>query len=387
MDAMKVLLLSPYDAASHRYWREGLVESFPEYDWTVMTLPPRYFNWRLRGNSLSWAFGGDCRFDADYDLLLTTSMTDLSALRGFRPSIARLPTIVYFHENQFAYPDSGRQFPSVEPKILNLYTALAADRLIFNSAYNRDTFLEGVTAMLKKLPDQVPHGLVERLSSISQVLPVPLRESANVTVGKKQDFKSDISMGEKPFTLVWNHRWEYDKGPERLLGALLELRKTGFNFKIHIIGQQFRDIPPVFHEIRAKLGSAIGQWGFVESESEYHKILAESHVVLSTALHDFQGLAVLEAVARGCLPLVPNRLAYPEFIPAEFLYSSFEQDPGKDQQALIDCLKILIREHQSGRLPSAPDVSHLTWIRYKPSYQSVMEGTVAGADFKSIFSI
>ena len=44
----RVLLLSPYDAMSHRYWREGLKNTFTEYEWVELTLPPRYFNWRIR---------------------------------------------------------------------------------------------------------------------------------------------------------------------------------------------------------------------------------------------------------------------------------------------------------------------------------------------------
>ena len=43
---MRILLLSAYDAESHRYWREGLVSRFPEHHWQVLRLPPRYFNWR-----------------------------------------------------------------------------------------------------------------------------------------------------------------------------------------------------------------------------------------------------------------------------------------------------------------------------------------------------
>jgi hypothetical protein len=48
---MRVLLLSPYDAHSHRRWRKGLVAAFPDWQWTVLTLPPRFFLWRVRGNT------------------------------------------------------------------------------------------------------------------------------------------------------------------------------------------------------------------------------------------------------------------------------------------------------------------------------------------------
>jgi glycosyltransferase involved in cell wall biosynthesis len=370
---MKVLLLSPYDADSHRYWREGLVDSFPEYDWTVITLPPRHFNWRLRGNSLSWAFGGDIRLDEDYDLLIATSMTDLSALRGFKPGLAVVPTTVYFHENQFAYPDSGQQFPSVEPKMLNLYTALAADQIVFNSVYNRDSFLEGAADLLKKLPDQIPPGLIEKISDTSMILPVPLREQSI----QKPDLGNHSSPSASRLTVVWNHRWEYDKGPDRLLGALLELKKTGTQFRIHIVGQQFRDIPPVFQEIRSQLGDKIGHWGFIEDKDEYYQLLADSQIVVSTALHDFQGLSVLEAVSMGCVPVVPDRLAYPQYFPAEFLYPSDVDNPELEHKALAGRLKYLIDRYQNGQFPSPPDVSHLSWKHCKPRYQSLMEETAA----------
>jgi len=39
--------------------------------------------------------------------------------------------------------------------------------------------------------------------------------------------------------------------------------------------------------------------------------------VVSTALHDFFGVAVVEAMYCDCLPLLPNRLAYPQFIPPD----------------------------------------------------------------------
>jgi glycosyltransferase involved in cell wall biosynthesis len=40
-------------------------------------------------------------------------------------------------------------------------------------------------------------------------------------------------------------------------------------------------------------------------------------VVVSTALQENFGIAVVEAAACGCLPLLPHRLSYPELLPAD----------------------------------------------------------------------
>ena len=163
----RILLLSAYDAGSHQRWREQLVASQPDFDWEVLALPPRFFRWRIRGNALTWL--QEPALKAHYDLLVVTSMVDLASLKGFHPHLARTPTILYMHENQFAYPDSGRQHSSAEPKIVNLYSAVAADKVLFNSAWNRDSFLDGARRFLEMMPDGLPDGLLEGIGRKSQV--------------------------------------------------------------------------------------------------------------------------------------------------------------------------------------------------------------------------
>ena len=55
--SLRILLLSGYDAASHRLWHENLARMMPEHEWTPLALAPRNFSWRLRGNALIFAFG------------------------------------------------------------------------------------------------------------------------------------------------------------------------------------------------------------------------------------------------------------------------------------------------------------------------------------------
>ena len=359
---MKTLLLSPYDAPSHAYWRTGLCRHLDDWQWTCLTLPARYFSWRVRGNSLTWSFDQRAVLAAPYDLVIATSMTDLATLRGLVPRLAQVPTILYFHENQFAYPASMHQRVGVEPQMVSLYAALAADCLLFNSHYNRTTFLAGVAALLKKLPDAVPLGVVERLAVKAQVLPVPLEHTKTCTALRSPG----------PLQVVWNHRWEYDKGPELLLAAIGEL-PADLSLQFHVIGQQFRRRPAEFDQIRQTLEQRgwLGRWGYIESTDEYRTLLREAHVVLSTAHHDFQGLAVLEAVAEGCLPLLPDRLVYPEWFAPHWLYAS----GAGETKSLCDRLCALAENRASSEgLDSltAPDISALSWKQLESVYRTTL---------------
>ncbi len=334
---MRVLLLSAYHAASHARWCSGLMNYFSDWHWSLESLPARYFNWRSRGNSLSWGLGDYPQLDDDYDLIVATSMVDLSALKGFRPHLARVPTVVYCHENQFAYPSVKHQQGLLEIQLTNIYTALAADQILFNSEYNRRSFIDGAAALLAKMPDAVPPNLVPQLRNRSHVVPVPLEDTLLES--------SDI---EKPSTpaiieLVWNHRWEWDKGPDRLLLLAQNLTEKGLlgtRFKWHVVGQQFRSEPESFLQLKQLLQShnALGYWGFCSSVDEYRTLLARSHGVISTALHDFQGLAVLEAALLGCVPFVPNRLAYPEWFACDHLYPSFPDQPEREARAAAQAI-------------------------------------------------
>jgi len=101
---MRILLLSAYDAASHKQWRQALVSNLSEHDWSVLTLPDRHFSWRIRGNALSWAAEQEKTLQQPFELIIATSMVDLATLKGIVPRLAAIPTLLYFHENQFAYP-------------------------------------------------------------------------------------------------------------------------------------------------------------------------------------------------------------------------------------------------------------------------------------------
>lgn len=367
----RILLLDAYDAPSHQYWRKGLVEYLPVHDWTVLTLPPRFFRWRIRGNGLTWGKGDFDELDQAYDLIIATSMVDLTTLRGFKPRLGLIPTLVYFHENQFEYPEqftgSDKKVESIDPQIVNLYSALAADHIAFNSDFNRTSFVDGAKKLLKKLPDAVPKGLVDELKQKSTILPVPMQD--DLFIERKPLWNA------KPIHLLWNHRWEYDKAPDRLALMVKELLKTELDFRLHIVGQSFRSVPKELLDLKSHSDEAspdlIETFGFVESKQDYLALLQRCDFVLSTALHDFQGLSVIEAVASGCIPIVPNRLAYTEWFDEPYRYESYIDNPEAEAKAMADKISNIAGNFDQAE--SSVSVANLSWSHLLPQYRLLVE--------------
>jgi glycosyltransferase involved in cell wall biosynthesis len=210
------------------------------------------------------------------------------------------------------------------------------------------------------MPDKVPPGVAAHIAAKSRVLPVPLEEYW---------FKVGAAgTSDEPLTLVWNHRWEYDKGPERLFAALLQLQQAGRDFRVHVIGQQFRRQPVVFAAMQERLGEHIGAWGMVKEVADYRHLLQSSDIVLSTALHEFQGLAVQEAVASGCVPLVPDRLAYANFFAAAYRYPSHIDDAEREGAAISAAILKWCGAGGRQGLPPVPDLCGLSWAQQQSAY-------------------
>jgi len=375
---VRVRLLSAYDAGSHAYWRRGLQHMLPDAQWYTLTLPPRHFNWRVRGNPLHWAIDKRAELEQPADVLLATSMVDLATLRGLVPALSRLPTLLYFHENQFAYPAGSGQHGVLEAQMVSLYSALAADRLAFNSVYNRDTFLSGCEALLGRLPDYVPTGLPRLLEQRSEVLPVPLLPVVPGIGHQHSRWRSRGDAGKSPLRLVWMGRFEYDKGGESLERILGCLEQSGLHYELALVGQRFRTTPPAFSRIEQRFAHRLVQCGWLESSLAYHQLLREADLVLSTALHEFQGIAVLEAVQSGCLPVLPQRLVYPELYGVAFCYASLPGDPQAEAAAAAAKIQQLAAARAEGMV-RAPQISGFSAEALAPRYRETLNSVMGAA--------
>ena len=56
-----------------------------------------------------------------------------------------------------------------------ILSCLVADRIVFNSQWNRDSFLDAIPAFVNRTPDKEPKGLREEIEKKCQVLYFPIR--------------------------------------------------------------------------------------------------------------------------------------------------------------------------------------------------------------------
>ncbi len=81
-------------------------------------------------------------------------------------------------------------------------------------------------------------------------------------------------------------------------------------------------------KVKAKLGNEIL---FIKTQEQnlnkkqYYDLLARSKAVVSYALQENFGFGVAEATYLGCVPVLPNRLVYPELYDSKYLYNNFEE--------------------------------------------------------------
>ena len=314
----RLLVLEPFYGGSHRAFLDGLATQLPGV-MQLLTMPDRHWKARMRlaaPQLVAELQRRKLRGD-EYRAILCSSYVDVAAFRGLLPPPWRsLPICTYFHENQFAYPVTTEAERDLHFAITNLTTALASDSLAFNSAYNRDSFLDGCRRMFARSADLRLAGAEEAILAKSVILS-PGQDFAAIDAAPQAERDSAP-------VIVWNQRWEHDKNPEEFFAALFELVANDVDFRLVVLGESFRSTPVIFAEAKSRLAERIIHFGFAASPADYAAWLRRGDVVVSTAGHEFFGIAVIEAVRAGCRPLLPNRLAYPELFPDQYLYRSGE---------------------------------------------------------------
>jgi len=368
---MRITLVEPYYTGSHAAWaREYAAASRHRVE--LLTLPGRNWKWRMHGGAVTLA----SRFlesPGRPDLILATDMLDLATFLALtRKKSAGCRCAIYFHENQLTYPwsptdpDRERQ-RDLHYAFVNYTSALAADAVLFNSAYHRQSFLSALPGFLKRFPDAVEPGTVERIAQKSCVLPLGL------DLASLDRHRPDAQPQDGAPLILWNHRWEFDKAPEQFFATLYALAEEGLDFRLAVAGESFGRAPAVFEEARLRLADRVVQWGYLESFAQYARLLWRADLLPVTSHQEFFGASVVQALYCGCTALLPDRLAYPEHVPAQAQASVVY----RQEESLAGRLGALLRRWPC-REPLRDAVSLYDWSAMAPCYDALLEDVASG---------
>lgn len=307
---MNILFLEAYYGGSHQAFADGW-KTRSAHAITLETLPARKWKWRMQTSAWIFAERMAAWKGPVPDVIFATDMLNLAELRALEPPVWRpIPHVLYFHENQYSYPEQvdGRAF--YHWGVINATSALAADCIVFNSPFHREDFFARWRQGNRVMPDgALPEGRIDALQQAAEVIPV----------GLDFDFLDQAQPATPPAkgapVILWNHRWEHDKNPESFFQTLCDLQDEGADFRVAVCGERFANEPAVFAEARRTLQDRIVHWGFFAERQDYARCLWESDIVLSTSIQEFLGLSVIEAAWCGCYPLLPARLNYPHLLP------------------------------------------------------------------------
>lgn len=365
---MHITLVESFFSGSHRRWAREL-QSHSRHDIELLTLPGRFWKWRMYGGAPQLA-GELLQKASPTDLLLATDMLDLAGFLGLiRHRYPQTPAALYFHENQITYPWSPddhdpRMQRNNQYGFINFTSALAADAVAFNSAYHRRAFLEALPPFLRQFPDHQLLDRVDRIRERSRVLPLGMDLKKLDNPGPVQ--KADCC------TILWNHRWEYDKGPEAFFSALFRLQEEDLPFRLIVLGEGFSKSPAIFAEAREKLADRILHFGYEKDPGRYRTLLWQADLLPVTGIQDFFGGSVVEAMYCQTMPLLPRRLAYPDHIPpaeqSRFLYEA------PDFHSRLRRAVVSLAQTRTFGEKAATFVQHYDWRQQIAEYDTFLAG-------------
>ncbi|CAD5111148.1 DgyrCDS486 [Dimorphilus gyrociliatus] len=311
------LIIEPFCSGSHRQLVTFIEEN---YKCDCISLTGKKWHWRARCSALY--ISQKLPKSHSYKTIFASSVLNLAELLALRPDLQSTRKILYFHENQLIYPIQRTKDGDYQYGYNQILSSMVADDVYFNSKFNMNSFLGTIKSFIKKIPDYAPSNIENEIEMKCKVLyfPVSLPNIEKPMVTTSEEEKS-----KDPIHFVWPHRWEHDKNPDLFFNTLFKLLEEGLDFKVSILGEQYEEIPAIFNIGKERLKEKIQNWGFAESKSEFFRILSTCDVVVSTAIHEFFGVSMIEATHIGCQPLAPNRLSYPEIFPESCLYNTDTQ--------------------------------------------------------------
>ncbi len=364
---LRVALVEAFYGGSHRAWASGYQRT-SGHDVHLFTLPDTFWQWRLRGAAVTLAeeFVAAVESEGPFDAVLASDMVDLAGFAGIaRRQIRDAPLVLYMHENQLTYPVAVGGPDTSSFARINWRSMRAADEIWFNSQFHLEDWFAALPALLERAPDHQHLPLIPETRDRSLVMPVGVDLH-------RLDGPAPVTPRSR---VLWNQRWEHDKDPDALATAMVRLAAQGVDMDIIVCGEPVGEVPHSLHDLNERLGDRVIHFGYAASD-EYADLLRSADIVVSTARQEYFGIAITEAIYCGAFPVLPNRLVYPERLPADVHERCLYRDLG----GLIDRVRWAVEHPEDAAAIASslrPRMEAYEWKTLAPRYDAALSALAA----------
>ncbi|MCC6239927.1 MAG: DUF3524 domain-containing protein [Phycisphaerales bacterium] len=288
---LDIIALEPFYGGIRKLALETLIRH-SRHRWTVLKLPPRRIERRLMAAATWFSEQLTRHWVGRADILLTSEALNLADFHRFMPSLARVPSVVYFHSNQLP-PVHNVEDDAVH--LVNLNTAQAATEIWFNSLFHLRDFLHKASALVSRHPELSGRNPMPELIGKAQHMPPPIDWHAvekadarkQVTRMKRRAFVDTRDANIKLINAAYN---------------LLQRRADKWNF---ITVGPVDDLAP-----------EIPRQTIVETdEAAQIQAMYQCSVMISTKIGATCDQYAIFGLAAGCFPIWPRIGIYPELLP------------------------------------------------------------------------
>ena len=303
---MLVDLVNPWHRGSHQRWAEGYAEA-SAHAVRLIALGGEAWRWRLQSGAvpLAEAMAGAWASAGVPDAMIVSGMVDTSTLLGLLRPPRSTRVVVFQHESQVARPRPDQ--PEARDAVLAQWRGwMAADQVWFATEWHRSVALEALVRFADAQPGSEVSATLPSIEARSRVVPVGI---------DLQPMRDASPAGSEPPLVLWSHRWEPDKDPAAFVAAIDRLVQSDVEFRLALAGEHGDGGAPEYDQLLARHGDRVVAAGPLDAAA-YAETVRRADVVVSTAVHEFFGVAMVEAMAAGAVPVLPDRLSYPEVLGA-----------------------------------------------------------------------
>jgi len=317
----QVLLVEPFLGGSHQQWATGW-RANSRHSIEIIGHAGDSWRWRMRGGSVSLA-----RQAAEIvaregipDVVMSTDMLDLASFAGIsRGWSGGVALVHYLHENQLTYPRQPGEPVDVGLAWMTWRSLVTADEIWCNSTFHREALRGALDSFVHEVPDESHEDELRQVGTKLVTMPVGVDSLRLIA-------RSSGPANRRPL-VISNQRWHHDKDLGSVLRALVKASEAGHQFDVALLGDDTGGEAETLAPLVERLGDRVIARGHLP-RPDYEDMLARADVVVSAARNEFFGIAVVEAVAAGAWPVLPNSLAYPEIIESPFHQLSLYEPGG-----------------------------------------------------------